>query len=93
MGRSKRQESAIGFGLASPSKTGPNARGAMAALRLSYFACANESAGRYGVTFDDVIRHLWHFRNARGRVLLETTRGSASTISGPGPTTCCSSPA
>ena len=39
-------------------------------LRSSYFSQAADVAGRYGVTFDDVVAHLWMVRRTEGRVAL-----------------------
>jgi hypothetical protein len=39
-------------------------------LRCAYFAQAADVAARYGVTFDDLVAHLWNVRAAVGRIAL-----------------------
>jgi hypothetical protein len=46
----------------------------MARLRVAFFAQGGDAAGRYGITFADVIMHLWRTRRRCGRVALRTVR-------------------
>ncbi|MHC4991501.1 MAG: hypothetical protein ACYTGC_11015 [Planctomycetota bacterium] len=39
----------------------------MSRLRYEYFAVGGLAAGRYGIEFDAVVRHLWHIRCDRGQ--------------------------
>ena len=43
-------------------------------LRKIFFATAGESAKRYGLSFDDVLFHLWHARGRGSRCALATVQ-------------------
>ena len=49
-------------------------RRALSRLRQAYFAYGRESAERYGISFDQVITHLWGMRHSERRFSLKSVR-------------------
>ena len=74
MGRSKRQAPNARHRQRGARHERRDVNGALERLRFAYFAQAGESAGRYGIEFDEIVIHLWRHRCARGRLALNTVR-------------------
>lgn len=55
-------------------ESGPTRLGGLSSLRRAYFAVAGESARQYGVTFDDLLVHLWRVRKLEGGLILGAIR-------------------